>query len=184
MKLKGRITKTELKKRGWTDTIIEKTNLKPEFITPKTIYYSLSNVKRIERTKRFQLLYQESQRRKMTAKKAVETKTQKLLNYVDNVEIKIKYMDDRYITKNAIDAYNYWNRHSDKKASLYSDEFFLKRIKMNYVRHELTNYEEILEELGGKVGKNEAYYLIKKRIKNRIDNELREVFHKNNDFTL
>jgi hypothetical protein len=43
---------------------------------------------------------------------------------------------------------------------------------VNYIRHNLTNYEDLLEELEGKVGKINAYI----KLKNKILKKIAEVY--------
>ena len=40
----------------------------------------------------------------------------------------------------------------------------LTRITNNYIRHELTNYDEILESIKGKVGISEGYIKLKENV--------------------
>jgi len=53
-------------------------------------------------------------------------------------------------------------------ASESSDERFLDRITVNYVRHELTNYDGLLASLHGKVGIAEAKELVRERVYDAI----------------
>ena len=54
----------------------------------------------------------------------------------------------------------------------YLDNAFLSRIMVNYIRHNLTSYEDLLEELRGKEGKYEAYT----KLKNKILEKIAEVY--------
>jgi hypothetical protein len=116
-------------------------------------------------------------KRKKSAQKSVKTKKEKILQFANDVDIEIDYMDDKKLTKVAIESYNSWNYNRPsvlignvhfEPASFDSDEDFLHRIKNNYIRHKLTNYDDILIQIKSKVGKSEAYELIKNRVEERI----------------
>lgn len=172
-------TKTQLKERGWTESMMkrmelqaDKTGRNPCFKNaPLMLLYSKEKIENIESSEKFKELLDRSLNRRNGAKKAIETKTKKLLDYADSVDIQIRYLSDVTLTKMAIKSYNDWNfRKGKEKVTIYSDEVFLERIKNNYIRHELTNYDEILSEIKGKVGKNNAYYIIRNKVEERIHN--------------
>ncbi len=54
------------------------------------------------------------------------------------------------------------------RANLHSDPECLHRISRNYIRHNLTDYEDRLHQLFGKVGTEQAYARLKKRINRAI----------------
>ena len=56
------------------------------------------------------------------------------------------------------------NYQSNSMASEDSDDAFLSRIMVNYIRHDLSSYEERLDMLFGRVGKREAYRILLKKI--------------------
>jgi hypothetical protein len=43
-----------------------------------------------------------------------------------------------------------------------SDPAFLERITVNFIRHELTEYDESLQEVAGRMGVDEAMALMRK----------------------
>jgi len=49
-----------------------------------------------------------------------------------------------------------------------ADSDFLNRIEVNYIRHNLTEYDRELEEMAGKIGVKEAVIKIKNRILDSI----------------
>lgn len=170
-------TQAELFDRGWTSDMIKRMNLKrdkvggwiaPDDPTP-TLLFLKRKVLDIEDTDRF---------KELLNKKAVnyaeteltEERIKELLDYADNVEIKVIFLPDYVSQRKAIDMYNYWHRlEGGDKITLYADRPFLRRIQRNYIRHSLTNYNEILTEIEGKVGQSDAYFLLKKRVEERID---------------
>jgi hypothetical protein len=76
-------------------------------------------------------------------------------------------MPNDKLLKNAINHYNsLWADRGkfEKSASEDSDKDFLNRIKVNYLRHNCSNYEEELENIFNQIGKDDGYFLLKKRI--------------------
>ena len=65
-------------------------------------------------------------------------------------------------------SYNFDRAFGSNIASINSDMEFLSRICTNYLRHNMTNYESELEKLFGKVGKYDAYNLLKTKINSAI----------------
>jgi hypothetical protein len=54
------------------------------------------------------------------------------------------------------------------RASVHSDKDFLDRITVNYIRHELSVYDEKIDDLFGKIGKHEAFELLNQKIYTEI----------------
>jgi len=177
------ITLSGLKERGWTDSIIKKMNLLPDKSTKNPRYnkaapmklYLVSKIEELEKSEQFCNLITKSQSRKKGAEKAVETKIAKLYKYVETVPIEIEFVPEPQVTIDAINAYNDWHdfdlNNCINPASLNSDELFLMRIRGNYIRHNLTNYDEILAVLKGHTGIKEVYPDLKRKVMNRIDSE-------------
>jgi hypothetical protein len=176
------VTLTGLKERGWTDSIIKKINLIPDKLAKNPRFnkaapmklYDINNIVELEKSEQFCNLIAKGQSRKEGAKKAVETKIAKLYKYVETVPIEIEFVPEPKVTIDAIDAYNDWHDYDFDKgnpASLDSDELFLMRIRGNYIRHNLTNYDEILEVIKGHTGIKEVYPDLKRKVMNRIDSK-------------
>lgn len=182
------ISLSTLKERGWTDSIIKKMGLEPDKLVRNPHYrsaspmklYALKRIEELEKSEQFIVLFSKAKPRKDAAKKAISTKIAKLFAYVDSIEIEVEYIPEPQLTRDAIDAYNMWqaNRPSVAngkregfRAGKDSDKAFLARIKSNYIRHNLTNYNEILEDIKGQVGISEAYPELKKRVQDRIATE-------------
>lgn len=106
--------------------------------------------------------------RKEAAKKAVITKTKKLFEYINSLKIKIPLMEEDILYKEAIRSYRNM-MYSRNKFDI--DEFegdHRYRLMVNYLRHELTQYEQELYDMWGKVGKTEGIDLLRHRIYNAI----------------
>lgn len=180
------ITKTMLKERGWTDSLIKEFLPEPHKTSQNTYYrsappiclYKILIVKKIEKTKKFSIKFEKAQKRKRSAQKAVETKLNKLKKYVEEVDINVPKMSKNKLIKSAIKHYNEMQEEREylglktcgQIASKNSDQDFLNRITVNYIRHCLTIYEEELNVISGKIGVWEGYVDIKEKVFDEISN--------------
>lgn len=174
------ISKAKVKERGWTDKLIkkfmglsDKEKKNPVFPSASPMQlYSLSRIKKIERSNSFIDEKKKSEIRKKASRKAITTKKKKIKDYIENLNITIKKIPLKKIKKNAIFEYNkFKNNMSIERGSYNFEEIngkedidFLYRIYVNYIRHNLTIYEDKLKKIFGKTGKIEAYNLLNKKI--------------------
>lgn len=113
-KLTKFITKTDLKKRGWTESIIKKLNLQPDLLKQNPHYkkaplmklYSIESVEKLEQSNKFIELLKNSEKRKKSAKKAVETKINKIIDYIKSLTIIIPKKSIEELRNDAIEHYN------------------------------------------------------------------------------
>src|SRR3990167_371939 len=178
------ITKSILKTKGWTDKGIDlflqthdKETKNPVFRTASPMkLYLKTRVEEIEQTKAFQEFQIGNEARKNGSKKSIETKKNKLLKEICDWKIHLKYKDIRDIRKNAIYSYNKFKGEMVEEFGNYdftpattdSDSVFLNRVIVNYLRHNLSNYDSKLDDIFGKVGKSEAYRIINTKIYAKI----------------
>lgn len=174
------ITKTQLKDRiGWSEACIKLFDLNHDKEAINPIYrkaspvklFLLDKIEQIESSEQFKEFEKKNFIRRKSMLKVSENKRNELLEYINNLEIIVPNFDKNYLIKVSCDHYNsynfdkVWNRTPATKDS---DEVFLSRICTNYLRHNMTNYESELEKLFGKVGKYEAYNLLKTKINSAI----------------
>lgn len=179
------ITKTQLKERGWTDGMVKKFLGEPDATKPNPFYksaapmglYEEKRVKKIERSAKFKNEKDCSASRKQAARKAVNTKKDKAIEFAKSVEIHLPQMNYNKLIKKACESYNDWHQYDRQGLfnidfipadPLESDKKFLCRIATNYLRHECTSYEEELYKLFGKTGVHEAHDILQKRINAEI----------------
>ena len=91
-----------IEKRGWTRSMATKLlqNLNCKVVdnpryrcaAPMTLYY-LKDIKRIEKTKKFAQLKEKAEKRKISAKKAVETKIDKTVDIADTFSVTVERID-------------------------------------------------------------------------------------------
>ena len=84
----------------------------------------------------------------------------------------------------AIASYNDWHAHGctcagrwsegfcDKRATADGSPEFLRRITVNYVRHELTGYDDAYEQLARRVGRQQAHGLLRAKVNAVIEAKL------------
>jgi hypothetical protein len=169
------ITKSTLQERGWTETLIRKflggadtTKPNPHYRkAAPTQLYTLVRVEAAEKTAEWQESKRATEQRQESAKKAVETKRERLLDAIMLSKIHIPILPETTLTHQACDNYNALQL---SRANIVADARpgdnaeFLERITVNYLRHCLTSYEEELAEIYGKVGVREAYRLISNKV--------------------
>lgn len=177
-------SKSTLKIRGWTDKAIElflkqhdKEGRNPYYSSASPVkLYLITRVEDAEKTKVFKEFQEKSKKRKEGSKQAVVTKKENMYSYINNINIDIEKEDYNTILKEAINSYNDFKQEivwdnvdfEFQKASINSEKSFLKRILVNYIRHQLTNYDIEIETIFGKVGKSEAYKILNKKIYTKI----------------
>ncbi|MBR2588675.1 MAG: hypothetical protein IKD77_05695 [Bacilli bacterium] len=180
------ITATGLiKKRGWTKNMVGKLTGNLEVKLVDNPHYKcaspmrlllLKDIKRIERTKKFKELKEKAERRKPSAKKAVETKIKNTLGMADTFSIVVERIDLDTLIKNTLAAKQYWydfNSNWNYMKFDYRDAYSapkenVNRWMVNYIRHNLSNYDEELESLKGKIGKLQGYWYYKEKLANEM----------------
>ncbi len=161
------LTQTDVKERGWTDSLIRRFLPSPDLTKGNPFYrcaapmklYAVGRVSAIETTPEYIEHSAKLVGRRKAAQRAVETKRKKLLAYLDTIEIQVPILTN--LVGRACKSYNARNGGG---AYPHSDKSFLDRICVNYLRHEMTDYEAHLYAIAGKVGVAEGYREIKNRV--------------------
>lgn len=177
------VSKAGLKAIGWTDRAIsvfldpcDKEAKNPHYAkaAPMRLYLK-SRVEETEKSEAYQKFLGENAGRVASARKAVDTKKEKLLKELSGWTIVLKAKPYQKVIAAAIRSYNefheemlYERGHDYTPAKADSDPEFLQRITVNYLRHELSDYDDRLEALFGKVGKDDAYRILNKMIYDKI----------------
>lgn len=100
------------------------------------------------------------------------------MDEINTWKINLEHKDLKVIEKNAICSYNQFKQErSDESeeenydfipANSKSDRIFLNRIIVNYLRHNLSDYDSKLGDIFGRVGTSEAYRIINEKIYSKI----------------
>ncbi len=173
------ITKAEVKRRGWTDKVIDMW-LTIDHEVPNHMYknafpiklYRLDDVEKIENTKEFKEWFDKKKKRAVSYEKAVETKREKTFNLCLNIIRQIippKRLSLERIKRKAIESYNNWHQLDvydyDYVTDKNADTEFLNRICTNYIRHNMMLfYDEDTFASKGKVGTRAYYFTYKKAV--------------------
>ena len=174
------ITKSELKERDWTEGMIkkflgdadlEKSNPHYKSASPMKLYF-LDRVTSIEGTEEFSRAKEKACIRKVVAVKAVKSrqeKTEKLTKELIDASVPIPIMDQETLKKKACLHYNkLWLSRGKNHKEFNPNDEVPQRIIVNYLRHELSDYEANLDKLYGKVGTDEAKRKIKVKVLDAI----------------
>ncbi|MBR5950086.1 MAG: hypothetical protein IKZ87_01485 [Actinomycetaceae bacterium] len=162
-----RIAKTTVLSLGFTAKQIEEWLPEPMEVPnphyksgpPMLLWYE-KDVKRAMRTKRFQRHLEERASRKAAAAKAVETKKRKTAAYVDEMigKIEVRAVDvaksnfEHAVLSGHEDDWGCGPRNKDDVP-----KHIWQRWAVNYIRHQLTRYDEELYNTKGMVGFSDQY---------------------------
>jgi hypothetical protein len=175
------LSTTDLKARKWTETLIrqflpepDKTVENPHYLSgPPIRLYNLDRVEAIEKQVDFQDAIARAARRSEAASKAATTREERTMGMVADLAIEVPPFQREELIRLACDSYNSWtcDREGDLLAAPDADPDFLARICVNFLRHEMTPYDNGLEQLHGRTGRSDAHYRLKRRILDAIAEE-------------
>ena len=162
-----------LQREGWSKTVLQKLNVEPDLVkrnpmrrSQNMYLFKISKIEEIEKTPEFLNLKDIVQKRKTAARKAVETKTKNIVNQVQSFPVHVERIEN--VVDEAIESYNDWNSWKEDFEGFVSkknsSKEFLDRITVNFIRHELTSYDEDLDKIHGKVGVRKAYGIEREKI--------------------
>ena len=171
------LTKAGLKERGWTDALIrdflkepDQTKRNPHCSSaPPMCLYKVSRVGAVEATDEFAQRMARTQSRRETAKKAAKkglrTKRKETRKLAMDMP-PVPRLDRDELIKRACKHYNkHWElRNPDKYATSSNTPEFLNRICVNYLRHGVSEYDERLGMMYGRVGGKEMYHPIRQKV--------------------
>ena len=172
------VTKTELKKRGWNDELIGK--YLPEPYVTKNPYYSRmsmylwkeKDVLEAEQNKEFLDCLEKRKVYQKRAAAAVRTKEEKMRVILNAAieHIKVEEHDYEEVVKRALKAKQNWYDITDQydRDVRNADSRTVQRWTVNYIRHNLTDYDEFLYNAKGKTGISFAYPLYRRAVLDRI----------------
>lgn len=130
--------------------------------------YDVSKVRYIEATESFKADYEKVYKHKVAAVERARKKREELIKYANGMQINIPTYGKDKLVRLACDHYNWWNNKPYNYATPSSDESFLKRITINYLRHQCTCYDRELRKFYKKVGVQDAHNVLQERINEAI----------------
>jgi hypothetical protein len=168
------ITFSALKSRGWNERLValllgqpDKTAKNPHYKSgPPMKLYALPRVEAAEQTIEFQESQPALGARRQAAEEATNTKRTKMLEWANNLTITVPAIALDELAKRACRHYNDWSLESDYPLASpkSSSREFLKRITVNFLRHQCSRYDEMLTQAYGKVGIQAALAIIRKKV--------------------
>jgi len=173
-------TKAQLKARGWTEAAITEFLGLPDSTIPNPrsrraapiCLYDTVRVEEVEASDEWKAWKVESAVRSARAKATAERRREQLLQSLADWQPSFPVGDNTTlddVIEAACVSYNErlssrdWDDHRSY-ASPRSDERFLRRITVNYLRHNVSDYDAMLDSLHGKVGINDAVDLVRERV--------------------
>lgn len=101
------------------------------------------------------------------------------LDAISEMKVQVPIFSKEKVIEMACKNYNDFHYSSYREidfqeATAESDEKFLNRIVLNFLRHKCTKYEKTIDNLESTCGKQEAY----KAIKDKINNKIIEIYGK------
>lgn len=170
-------TLTQVKERGWSDRLILEILGSPDTTRKNPFYRSgpliklfmMDRVVSAEASEAF-IAYQ-SKRAAMSArsKTTAQRKRQELLADIENMPVSIKRKPSETVIKEAIR--NWEDRgyeRDDYRDGSNADDATKRRWAVNYIRHNLCQYDESLEGVAGKIGVSEAVTAIRRKVYAKI----------------
>jgi hypothetical protein len=165
----GHMGQTELKERGWTQALLERFLPEPDSTASNSHFrnaaemklYRVDRVRRIERRRSFKDGLAKAAGRKQAAMRAVATKTAKTLSGLDALKITVLMLEREEVTHRASDDYRQHHGRDVPDA--------IDRVTVNYIRHHLTEYEDALKGVRGKVGTDLAFLGISEKVFEAIE---------------
>lgn len=91
-----------------------------------------------------------------------------MTKWAKEVPINVPALRRKSTLRKAIDAYNLFHSRYGVWAHKGCDKPFLRRISLNYIRHEKTDYDLLLCTIRGREGEEYACDILKKRINAKI----------------
>jgi hypothetical protein len=172
------LTKTELKQRGWTEAMMKQLlpepmiSVNPHCRRMKMYLWKESDVTQAEKKQDFQERIEKRKPHQERAQRAVKTKQEKmktiLLAAIE--KIRVKKMDFQKVTRLALSAKRNWYLYTGQweNTAFSPDEKTIQRWTVNYIRHNLTEYDSFLFSVKGKTGISFAYPLYRKAVLEKI----------------
>lgn len=165
------INLTGLKERGWTDSMIKKLLSDPMLFqnpqyrraAPMKKWW-LEEVETVEQTKEFQRLFEKAQVRKTAGSIAAFKRKQTTLDQITEItnNLQVHIWPENLLEQETFAAKEEMEMQKGHYSDVYNvQDNVLNRWKVNFIRHNLTNYEDVLSSLYGVVGKQEAYKILK-----------------------
>lgn len=177
-------TQSQLRERGWTVAAINRFLGEPDYVGgwSRTYYlYTEARVHAAEMTDQYRAWREASLARTARSKASASRRRAQLLQALQDWHPDFDIAEDVTLGEvigDGIEAYNLHQRATRDEpywADRKSDRAFLDRITVNYLRHNVTDYDDMLQELRGRVGVRDAEDLFRERVYEAIASRFPEL---------
>ncbi|MFE3453288.1 hypothetical protein ACFXJ8_30620 [Nonomuraea sp. NPDC059194] len=175
------LTPAALKERGWTPAMIRTLLGPPDALRPNPVFrsaapmrlYDGERVRQAESSDRFTALRTSADRRSRSALNASARRRAQTMAQIEDVPMTVPLLAWETLAAKAV---SHRNRRDGERALERTDhlptpatvsqvdEVTLQRWMVNYLRHELTRYDEATDQLFGKVGRSAAADRLRARV--------------------
>ncbi|MBZ9638744.1 hypothetical protein [Streptomyces sp. PSKA30] len=170
-----------LRARGWTPGMVRQLLGAPDLLrtnphfhsAPQTRLYSIERVGAAERSEEFRAASAVAARRSAAARAAALRRRREVLARIAAEPIDVPRLAPDRLAALAVEHRNRldeeraswrWGHVPDPATVDSAEPGALDRWKVNYLRHRLTRYDEILDELYGRTGRAAAEELLRRRV--------------------
>ena len=165
--LSDNFCKSELKERGWTDSLIRDHLGQPcrskhvRGHKHPMLLYSKARVLEAEASPSFSEQQIRSQARSEIAKQSAARRAKSTREAAATLRFKVIKMSPSRLLGEAIASYR---QRTGWHVTRNDDLAFLERLQVNYARHELTSYDEVLPLFDGEIGVADAKQVIRQAV--------------------
>ncbi len=167
------LTTARLKERGWMPALVKKFLGVPD-ATKSNPYcrsaapmqlYALARVEICEQEDGWRQAAAKATARSLVGKTVAARKAAELVAQAETLPITVRRLPFETLLRRAMASYHAFHEELLwERAGEQSDPAFLERITVNFIRHELTECDESLQEVAGGIGVDEAMALIRRRV--------------------
>lgn len=171
--------KSTLLSRGWSEKSIDELLPPPKLVDNP--YYKCASCMQLwerkivhqkERTKKFKEYAEKKNKRSQAMQKSIDKRKSETIEMAKSFDITVERIDIDELREETLSAKWNWYMNTeqyDRAEFVYSADLeTLARWEINYIRHNLTNYDDELEKLYRQVGKTDAYYEYRKNLMEKI----------------
>lgn len=126
---------------------------------PPALLYCPIKLERLSKSKKCEEARQRrSPERRAAARRGVNTKTERLLDLVERMPITVVRLPKEEVLRRALAG------NEERRMASETEEDFEARMVWNFLRHECTDYDSVVDALVAQVGKDDARRRLRERI--------------------
>lgn len=149
------LTAAALTERGWTKTLVDRLLGQPDELKRNPIYrnaapmrlYHIDRVQQVEASIEFITAKAAAAKRKSAAIYAAQMRQIAVMTLIEMIPLPVKVLPLDKVRRSAIEAYN--SRNLESTIGTDTPEHVIRRIMVNFIRHSLAHYDELLASVTG-----------------------------------